>query len=107
MIVITNSYNLLHCPYEAFSFSEILVCIRGRTISSYMGTGSPDAEVGGDFPLFFLGTSNPISTPHVNTTAMTTSRDMATPTTPAAFRASRTSGDDIVSIVAINMYTKQ
>ena len=106
MIVITNSYYQLHCPYETFSFSEILVCV-GRTISSYMGTGSPDAEVGDDFPLFFLGTSNPISTPHVNTTAMTTSRDMTTPTTPAVFRASRTSGDDIVSIVAINMYTKQ
>ena len=72
-----------------------------------MGTGSPDAEVGGDFPLFFLSTSNPVSTPHVYTTIMTTSRDMATPITLGVFRASRTSGDDVVSIVAINMYTKQ
>ena len=40
MVVITNSYYQLHCPYETFSFSEILVCV-GRTTSSYMGTG-PD-----------------------------------------------------------------
>ena len=72
-----------------------------------MGTGSPDAEVGDDFPLFFLCISNPVSTPHVYTTTKATNRDMATPTTLAVFRASRTSGDDIVSIVAINMYTKQ
>ena len=58
-----------------------------------MGTGSPDAEVGDDFPLFFLSTSNPVSNPHVNTTTMTTSRDIATPITAAVFRASRTSGD--------------
>ena len=51
--IITNSYYQLHCPYETFSFSEILVCV-GRTISSYMGTGSPDTEVGDDFPLFCM-----------------------------------------------------
>ena len=68
-----------------------------------MGTGSPDAEVGDDFPLFFLSTSNPVSTPHVYTTAMTTIRDMTTPITPAVFRASRTSGD--VSIVAVHKHT--
>ena len=50
MVVITNSYY-----YETFSFNEILVCV-GRTTFSYMGTGSPDAEVGDDFPLFFLDT---------------------------------------------------
>ena len=68
----------LKCPYETFSLSEILVCV-GMTTSSYMGTGSPDVEVGDDFPLFFLCTSNPVSTPHVYTTTKATSRDMVTP----------------------------
>ena len=65
-----------------------------------MGTGSPDAEVGDDFPLFFLCTSNPVSTPHVYTTAKATSCDIAIPTTPAVFRDSRTSGDvdDVFSV---------
>ena len=71
-----------------------------------MGTGSPDAEVGDDFPLFFLVTSNPVSTPHVYTTTKATNRDMATPITLAVFRVSRTSGDDVVSIVAINNHVK-
>ena len=65
-----------------------------------MGTGSPDVEVGDDFPLFFLSTSNPVSTPHVYTTTKATSRDMATPKTPAVFRVNRPSHD--VFIIATN-----
>ena len=67
-----------------------------------MGT---DAEVGGDFSLFFLFTSNPVSTPHVNTTVMTTSWDMAIPTTPGAF-IFRTS-DDVNDVSVVAMYYKQ
>ena len=80
-----------------FLFTEILACVGGTT-SSYMGTGSPDAEVGDDF---FLCTTNPVSTPHVYTTAMAVSRDMTTPTTPAVFRASRTSDDVAIAIIII------
>ena len=84
-----------------FSFSDKLVFI-GKTTSSYTGSGSPDAGVGGDLLLFFISTTNPISTPHVNTTAMTTNSDIATPITPAVFRASKSSDDvNDVSIVAI------